>query len=82
MRQERDFKDSEAWDLMSERISFVLPDWSVPCSTDQMDLWLDRLDIRVSKYMEMFNTSHEDFIKMNHNWPLRAWIGILLEQRT
>ena len=80
MKTELDFKDSGAWGLMSERISFVLPDWSVPCSTGQMDVWLNRLDIGKARYMEMFNTSHEDFIKMNSDWPLRSWVGLLLEQ--
>ena len=79
MRTERDFNDSEAWDLMAERISYALPKWTEPCSIDKMDWWLDRLDIGKARYTEMFNTSHEDFIKMN-DWPLRAWIGLLLEQ--
>ena len=91
LRTEASFRDSEAWGLMSR---YLLPDYSIPCTVDAMISWLDRLDISSGKYLETwpnhperqkfpksirFRESLGDFITMNPDWPLAAWIGLMSE---
>jgi len=46
-----------------------------------MRRWLDRLDLNERDHLRVTATSLDDFIAMNPAWPLRAWIGLMLEIR-
>jgi hypothetical protein len=73
-----DFKDSDTWDLLADnQTHYRLPEWDVPCTVSKMKEWEKRLDI--SDYQEVTQTSRGDFIKLNPDWPLRAYVGLLLE---
>ena len=74
-----DFTDSEHWQELAQKhlISYDLPKWDVPCTVEKMGLWCDRLDLN---YEQITNTTHQEFIELN-GWPLRAFVGLLLEQR-
>ena len=84
MNTRSDFKDSANWDQLADRYlsRYVLPDWSVKCSADKMDLWVDRCGLSKSEYMDYTATGFEDWIALNPAWPLRAFIGLILEYRS
>jgi hypothetical protein len=46
-----------------------------------MRRWLDRLDLTERDHLRIASTSLNDFIDLNPSWPLRAWIGLMLEAR-
>lgn len=75
-----DFTDSGWWEELAKRhmTSYDLPKWHEVCSIEKMELWCDRLDL---DYQAITNTTHQEFIELNPDWPLRAFVGLLLEQR-
>lgn len=81
LRPEAEFSDSGEWRKLAERHlgRYRLPGWDVPCTEQEMAVWLDRLNISKSEYMDFLNTSFQDWVKMNPDWPLRAWIGMVSE---
>ena len=45
-----------------------------------MRTWLRRLGITVVSYIEWYGGGRlGDFAKRNPDWPLRAWVGLMLE---
>lgn len=81
LRSEAEFSDALDWRKMAEKhlSRYILPDWGVPCTEDGMSLWVDRLNISKSEYMTYLNTSFQDWMGMNPDWPMRAWIGLMCE---
>lgn len=78
------FCDAEHWDELAAKHlpRYDLPSWDVPCSPEAMERWLDRLDLSERDYLSMTGLKRlDEFIKLNPNWPLRAWIGTVLEIR-
>ena len=75
------FTDSEHWLELAQRhlTSYDLPKWSEECSTDKMELWLARFDLDEKDYLKLTNTTLAEFRKLNPDWPLRAFVGLLLE---
>jgi hypothetical protein len=82
IKTKADFNDAAHWDGLAEiHLSrFNLPKWEIPCSPDQMEIWADRVGISKSDCLKYWNTDFADFIVLNPDWPLRAFIGLLLEQ--
>ena len=79
----------KVWDELAGRIltSYDLPRWAVPCSPEAMRLWAERLDLgpktaRSTKtaYEGTTNTTMEEFIELNPGWPLRSFVGLVLEE--
>lgn len=58
---------------------YNLPRWDIPCEPEAMRLWLDRMDMTEAEYVRQTNTSLDDFCALNPTWPLRAWLGTVLE---
>ena len=75
------FTDSEHWLELAQRHlkSYDLPKWPEECSTDKMELWLARFDLDEKDYLKLTNTTLEEFRKLNPDWPMRAFVGLLLE---
>lgn len=75
------FCDAAHWDeLAAERLPrYDLPAWDAPCEPVAMRRWLDRLNVTEAEYMRRTGTSLADFCELNPEWPLRAWIGTVLE---
>lgn len=74
------FTDQEHWLELAKKhlTSYDLPKWHETCSMNKMELWCDRLDL---DYKAISNTSHEDFIRLNKDYPLRVFVGLLLEAK-
>ena len=77
-----EFKDSAEWDKMLENTKYVMPAWEVMPTVENMELWLERLNISKRLYVDSMQTSLKDWIGLNQNWPLRAFVGLLLEYKT
>lgn len=77
------FNDSAYWNELAEKHlpAFNLPAWNTPCTPGQMAIWLERLDFTEKQYQKHTNTSLKEFIELNPTWPLRAFIGTILEWR-
>jgi len=76
-----DFFDSGYWELLANKHlpSHDLPDWHESCQAENMAIWMHRLDL--DDYETITNTTNEEFIQLNKDWPLRAFIGLLLEHK-
>jgi hypothetical protein len=74
------FADANYWvDLARER-NIRLPLWRMSCTTGGMRRYLKRLHIEVTDYLEANNEKNlRQFSQMNPDWPLRAWVGLVLE---
>jgi len=74
-----DFTDSDHWQELAKKhlTSYDLPNWHEQCTVEKMELWCDRFDLN---YEQIMNTTHQEFMELN-GWPLRAFVGLLLEQR-
>ena len=72
-----DFTDAEAWQRLAEKYC-TLPNWSEPCTVERMIWWCKRLDVN---YQKISNTTHQEFMELNTDWPLRAFVGLLLEAK-
>ena len=75
-----DFTDAEHWSELAQKHlkSYDLPKWTESCTMGKMALWCDRLDL---DYEKITNTTHQEFIDLNKGWPLRSFVGLLLEHK-
>ena len=76
-----DFTDSASWMELADKhlASYDLPRWHEVCSTEKMVQWLDRLDWTEKDFKKWTNTTLDDFMLLNPTWPLRAFVGLILE---
>ena len=76
-----EFCDAVYWYKLAAKrlLSFNRPGWSIQCTPEQMILWLERLDFTEKQYQKYTNTSLREFIELNPTWPLRAFVGLMLE---
>jgi hypothetical protein len=79
----RKFSDAGRWDELAAKYlpRYRLPGWDTPCHPVAMRWWLKRLGMSERAYEKATATSLEDFIRLNPGWPLRAWIGTVLEMK-
>lgn len=76
-----EFCDDDAWEVLCEKTKYILPKWEVEATDENIRLWLNRLEIREVDYREAMQTSIPDMIRMNPCWPLRSFVGLLLEHK-
>lgn len=58
----------------------MLPGWDIPATPKLMERWLGRLGVTGVDYLAWAGEKTlSDFAKNNPRWPLRAWVGIVLE---
>ena len=75
-----DFLDADHWAEMAKARKLRLPLWRMKCTRGQMGKWLKRLNVSTEQYLEWSGErTLSDFSRHNPDWPLRAWIGVLLE---
>jgi len=58
---------------------YALPSWEEPCTLSRMRLWLDRLSLPQTWYKNTYKTSLDEFMELNPEWGLRAWLMTVLE---
>lgn len=82
LRGEREFCDAETWKQFAEAHlpRYDLPAWKIPATPELLATWIDRLDMVTSEFLAIgAYRSLSDAIGLNPVWPLRAWIGLMLE---
>ena len=77
-----EFKDSDEWGKLMEQTRYVLPGWEVAPTVPLMELWLERLNISKHLYIDSMQTSLKEWLDLNQDWPLRAFVGLLLEYKS
>lgn len=78
----RDFPQARVWEKLAKAKGLRLPRWNTRCTPSPMGAWLKKLGISVNQHNEWggFSTLGE-WIDLNPDWPLRAWVGLMLEYR-
>ena len=76
-----EFTDDAHWQELCEKTRYVLPALDFLPTAENIRVWLNRLEIKEADYREAMQTSVADMIAMNPTWPLRAFVGLLLEYR-
>ncbi len=80
--------DEKHWRELAARCGVRLPAYGVPVTTAAMERWLHRLGISAGDYLANQGTGLDgngssakltDFMVRNPTWPLKAWVGLLLE---
>jgi len=76
----RDFLDDGYWQELAKDWKVRLPTWTLPPEPRTMRRWLRRLRVREREYLDACGFDKlDEFIEKNPEWPLRAWVGVLLE---
>lgn len=78
------FLDGKYHEELSDKLDchYSMPSRGVPCEPEAMHLWLKRLGITVTEYLQATQLrSLADFCTLNPAWSLRAWLGTILEMR-
>lgn len=75
------FTDSGWWLELADKhlANYTIPDWHETCSRERMIWWLERLDMTEKDYVRLTNTTLDEFRRLNPDWPLRAFVGLILE---
>ena len=74
------FLDDGHWVDLARKYYVRLPIWKTAPTTEKMRYWLRKFRVRETEYLEATGYKVlEDFMRLNPDWPLRAWVGLLLE---
>lgn len=76
----RDFEDAGHWADLAKKYYIRLPIWSTSPTPEKMRFWLRKFRVTEKDYLESTGYKRlENFMELNPDWPLRAWLGLLLE---
>lgn len=79
----RSFEDEKYWSELARKWFIRLPAWDIEVTPDKMRRWLRKFRVTEQAYLEITGyLAIEDFQRLNSDWPLRAWLGLLLEYVT
>ncbi len=73
----QDFLDLPHWREMASVLKVRLPPLKEPCTLKRMRAYVRRVGIDHKALAEL-----ESFMQLNKDWPLYAFVGLLLEERT
>lgn len=78
-----DFSDNAYWQELAKDKNVVLPAWHVEPTPEKMRRWVRRLGLNISDYAKSCgeNWTYSDYAKLNPDWSLRPFVGILLEYK-
>ncbi len=76
------FLDRAEWDRLAKAAKVRMPAWTTPMSRPLLIRWIHRLGLSLTDYQVWSGFKQpEEFITANADWPLRAFVGLLLEFR-
>ena len=76
----QDFLDATTWDELARAYGVRLPQWHQGPTPGQMQRWLKKCGVSTTVYWEYSaDKPLSEFARLNPDWPLRAWVGLLLE---
>ncbi len=74
------FADDSHWIALARKKGVRLPRATTINTPGRMEHWLRKLGVSRRQYLDFSGEkSLRDFPAANPTWPLRAWVGILLE---
>lgn len=80
MELRRDFRDSEHWNNLARERGIRLPRWEESASGGNIREWMIKLGMTHKAFVEWMGYEPDAFQGHNENWPLRAWVGLALEE--
>ena len=75
---------SAVWDEYANRLipRYTLPAWIEPYQAENMSLWLDRIELEEKLFLVIGAWKRlNDIPSTIPNWPLRAVVGLALEEK-
>ncbi len=76
----KNFADDKYWVDLARDHDLILPRWYLPADSKYYARWFKKLKMSRKEYFELTGyTDLGEFQKLNPAWPLRAWVGLLLE---
>ena len=82
MRTLTDFADHQHWHDLARKHGVRLPAYSTMTSTASMKKYIKRCGLTVPQYLEWTGYKRlNDWTRLNPDWPLTAFVGLLLEWR-
>lgn len=77
-----DFLDDAFWMDLARRYAVRLPAWGIPITSGRIQRYLRKLGYSVEWYQGwQGEKSLGEFARLNPRWPMRALVGLLLEER-
>ncbi len=74
------YSDDPTWVALAKRFYIRLPSKARPPTPEKMRYWLRRFRVGEADYLAMTGYKRiENFLELNPDWSLRAWLGLLLE---
>ncbi len=74
------FLDKAEWDRLAKAAKVRMPAWTTPMSRPLLIRWIHRLGLSLTDYQVWSGFKQpEEFIAANSDWPLPAFVGLLLE---
>jgi hypothetical protein len=74
--------DRKHWDVLAKTHAhqYTMPRWEQTCTAESMAAWLERLDVTPREWRAVGAfTDPAEFARLNPRWPLRAFVGLVLE---
>lgn len=79
-RLRHDFADMYEWEGLAHQYGVRQPHLIQPVTTGAITRWCRKLGVSLASYREWWGgSSLRDFQQQNPDWPLRAWVGLVLE---
>ena len=75
----QDFLTAPYWLELAKKYGVRLPAWGIAPTISNMRTWLHKVGISQPEYESYYNEKLGDFLVQNPEWPLRAWVGLVLE---
>lgn len=77
----RDFLDAGVWGDLARERKVRLPGWDTPITTDGVRKYIRRIGWSYTAFRQWQGSKDmEYFAQKNSDWPLRALVGLMLEQ--
>jgi hypothetical protein len=80
-----DFADADHWDELARQYHVRLPAWGVPMTPASIATWLHKLGLSMTWFKDWCGwrdiNCRQRYIDHNKDWPLRAAVGMWLEDR-
>lgn len=74
------FLDANHWKELAQKYYIRLPVWKTEPTPEKMRFWLRKFRVSEKDYLDATGYKRlENFMELNPDWPLRAWLGLLLE---
>lgn len=79
-RYQQDFLDAPEWEQLARERGVRLPQWHQAPTAGALRRWLARVGVSATAYRDYSaETNLSQFAANNPDWPLRAWVGLILE---